>query len=117
MLWDKLKEYLPSHDVVYNNREINGREFDACVLLGNSGILIIEVKGWRSEFITVNGVDEIVVEGYSTPQRSPKKQARAYRFALLNKIKEKYNEYNTCLSEVKNCLGEINEFIESFLKK
>jgi len=89
MLWDKLKEYLPSHDVVYNNREINGREFDACVLLGNSGILIIEVKGWRSEFITVNGVDEIVVEGYSTPQRSPKKQARAYRFALLNKIKEK----------------------------
>ena len=91
MLWDKLKEYLPSHDVVYNNREINGREFDACVLLGNSGILIIEVKGWRSEFITVNGVDEIVVEGYSTPQRSPKKQARAYRFALLNKIKEKYN--------------------------
>ena len=91
LLWEKLKEYLPNQDIVYNNREINGREFDVCVLLGDSGILIIEVKGWRSEIITVNGVDEIIVEGYSTPQRSPKKQARAYRFALLNKIKEKYN--------------------------
>ncbi len=91
LLWDKLKEFLPSQDIVYNNREINGREFDVCVLLGSSGILIIEVKGWRSDGITVNGVDQIIIEGYSTPQRSPKKQARAYRFALLNKIKEKYN--------------------------
>ncbi|MEG0492555.1 MAG: nuclease-related domain-containing protein, partial [Clostridia bacterium] len=91
LLWDKLKEFLPSQDVVYNNREINGREFDVCVLLGNSGIMIIEVKGWRSDIVTVNGVDQIIVEGYATPQRSPKKQARAYRFALLNKIKEKYN--------------------------
>ena len=91
LLWDRLKEYLPNQDIVYNNREINGREFDVCVLLGNSGILIIEVKGWRSDMITVDGVDQITVEGYSTPQRSPKKQARAYRFALLNKIKEKYN--------------------------
>ena len=91
LLWDKLKEFLPNQDVVYNNREINGREFDVCVLLGNSGILIIEVKGWRSDNITVNGVDQIIVKGYSDPQRSPKKQARAYRFALLNKIKEKYN--------------------------
>ena len=91
LLWDKLKEYLPIQDIVYNNREINGREFDFCVLLGNSGILIIEVKGWRSDMITVNGVDQITVGGYSTPQRSPKKQARAYRFALLNKIKEKFN--------------------------
>lgn len=91
LLWDKLKEFLPSQDIVYNNREINGREFDVCVLLGSSGILIIEVKGWRSDGITVNGVDQIIIEGYSTPQHSPKKQARAYRFALLNKIKEKYN--------------------------
>lgn len=90
-VWDKLKEFLPSQHVVYNNREINGREYDVCVLLGASGILIMEIKGWRSDTISVNGVDEIIVEGYSTSQRSPKKQARAYRFALLNKFKEKYN--------------------------
>ncbi len=49
LLWDKLKEFLPNRDIVYNNREINGREFDTCVLMGNSGILIIEVKGWSSD--------------------------------------------------------------------
>lgn len=27
---------------------------------------------------------------YAMPQHSPKKQARAYRFALLNRIKEKH---------------------------
>lgn len=91
LLWDKLKEYLSGQSVVYSNREINGRELDICVLLENYGILVIEVKGWRSDGISVHGVDQIVVEGYASPQRSPKKQARAYRFALLNKIKEKYN--------------------------
>lgn len=91
LLWDKLREYLPEQDIVYNNREINGREFDVCVLMVNSGILVIEVKGWCSDAITVNGVDQIFVTGYTTPQRSPKKQARAYRFALLNMIKERYN--------------------------
>ena len=91
LLWDRLRDYLPDQDVVYNNREINGREFDTCVLLGNVGILIIEVKGWHSSSITVNGVDEILVDGYAAPQRSPKKQARAYRFAMLNRVKEKYN--------------------------
>lgn len=91
MLWDKLKAYLPIQNIVYNNREINGREYDFCILLENNGILIVEVKGWRKDIITVNGPDDIIVEGYSTPQRSPKKQSRAYRFVLLNKIKEKYN--------------------------
>lgn len=91
LLWDKLKEFLPTQNIVYNNREINGREFDVCILLGTLGILIIEVKGWRSNAITVKGIDHVIVEGYSSPQRSPKKQARAYRFALLNKIREKYN--------------------------
>lgn len=91
LLWDKLKEYLSGQSIVYNNREINGRELDVCVLLENYGILVIETKGWRSDSIAVHGVDQIIIEGYASPQRSPKKQARAYRFALLNKIKEKYN--------------------------
>ena len=91
LLWDKLKEYLSGQSIVYNNREINGRELDVCVLLESYGILVVEVKGWRSDGISVRGVDQIIIEGYASPQRSPKKQARAYRFALLNKIKEKYN--------------------------
>ncbi len=90
-VWDALSAYLPADVVVYNNREINGREFDYCLFIENVGILIIEVKGWLSDKINVLGVDHIEVEGYENHQRSPKKQARAYRFALLNKISDKYN--------------------------
>ena len=75
-VWEKLGEYLPNDVVVYNNREINGREYDFCVMIESLGILIIEVKGWVSNRISVKGVDEIEVEGYDKAQSSPKKQAR-----------------------------------------
>lgn len=91
IVWDKLKEYLPGDMVVYNQREINGREFDFCIMAENLGIVVIEVKGWIANKIDVKGVDYIDVEGYEKPQTSPKKQVRAYRFAILNKISEKYN--------------------------
>lgn len=90
-VWEKLGDYLPNDVVVYNQREINGREYDFCLMIENVGILIIEVKGWLANKICVKGVDEIEVEGCDKAQTSPKKQARAYRFALLNKISEKYN--------------------------
>ena len=90
-LWNALNENLPDTVVVYNGREINGREFDFGLLIENCGALIIEVKGWLCDKICVQGIDQIVIEGYAQAQRSPKKQARAYRFALLNKIKEKHN--------------------------
>ena len=90
-VWESLERLLPDSVVVYNNREVNGREFDFCLLIEGVGILVIEVKGWLADKVLVEGVDCILVEGLDAPQRSPKKQARAYRFALLNKISEKYN--------------------------
>ena len=90
-VWESLERLLPDSVVVYNNREVNGREFDFCLLIEGVGILVIEVKGWLADKVLVEGVDRILVEGIDAPQRSPKKQARAYRFALLNKISEKYN--------------------------
>lgn len=90
-VWESLSTNLPGDNVVYNQREVNGREYDFCVLAENLGLVIIEVKGWDSDKIDVRGVDNIIVEGYDEPQTSPKKQARAYRFAILNKIVEKYN--------------------------
>ena len=91
-LWDSLSDNLPGEAIVYNGREVNGREFDFCVLMKNIGMIVIEVKGWLAESIfDVAGVDEIVIQGYDKPERSPKKQARAYRFGLLNLISDKYN--------------------------
>jgi len=90
-VWQSFADYLADNVIIYNNREVNGREYDFCLLIENMGILIIEVKGWKPDTVTVLGVDNIIIDGYDKPQRSPKKQARAYRFAILNKVVEKYN--------------------------
>lgn len=89
--WESFQKLLPMETIVYNNREINGREFDFCILWEGMGIFVVEVKGWLADKVTVLGVDNILVDGYDQPQKSPKKQARAYRFELLNKIVRKYN--------------------------
>ena len=91
IVWESLSANLPNSSVVYNQREVNGREYDFCVMIENLGLVIIEVKGWDPNKIDVRGVDNIIIDGYDEPQTSPKKQARAYRFAILNKIVEKYN--------------------------
>lgn len=91
-VWEYLSDNLPGEAIVYNGREVNGREFDFCILMKNVGMIIIEVKGWLADSIfDVAGVDEIVIQGYDKPEKSPKKQARAYRFGLLNLINDKYN--------------------------
>ena len=91
-VWECLSDNLPGEAIVYNSREVNGREFDFCILLKNVGMIVIEVKGWLADSIfDVAGVDEIIIQGYEKPEKSPKKQARAYRFGLLNVISDKYN--------------------------
>lgn len=91
-VWESLSDNLPGEAIVYNGREVNGREFDFCVLMKNIGMIVIEVKGWIADSIfDVAGVDEIIIQGYDKPEKSPKKQARAYRFGLLNMISDKYN--------------------------
>lgn len=84
-VWEILSDNLPDEAIVYNGREVNGREFDFCILMKNIGMIVIEVKGWIADSIfDVAGVDEIIIQGYDKPEKSPKKQARAYRFGLLN---------------------------------
>lgn len=91
-VWESFSDNLPCEAVVYNGREVSGREFDFCILMKNVGMIIIEVKGWLADSIfDVAGVDEIIIQGYEKPEKSPKKQARAYRFRLLNLINDKYN--------------------------
>lgn len=91
-VWESFAQNLPDEAVVYNHREVNGREFDFCILMKDIGLIIIEVKGWQPAHVfDVVGVDEIIISGYQKPERSPKKQARSYRFALLNIINDKYN--------------------------
>ena len=89
--WEALSNIYSDDTVVYYNREIYGKEFDFCLLIPEKGILILEVKGWKAQDVTVFGSDEIEVKGFNSHLSSPKKQARAYRFNMFNMIKDQYN--------------------------
>lgn len=91
-VWEALGSALDPQAIVYCHREVNGREFDICVLLPWKGILIIEVKGWGDDGqIKVEHPDRIQLSslsGDATYSTSPKKQARAYRFGLYRHLNE-----------------------------
>ncbi len=90
-VWNCIKDNLPEEIVCYHNREVNGREFDFCLVVKDIGLFIIEVKGWNKSHIhQVVSPDEIKMSNGDV-YSSPKKQARAYCFSLLNKLSKMYD--------------------------
>lgn len=89
---DAIEEFLSDDVIVYNNREVNGREYDICLLVKDVCVFIVEVKGWISDKIKVYGVDDIEVEGYHEHQISPKKQAKSYCMQYFTKLKKHFNK-------------------------
>lgn len=89
-VWQCIKDNLPEEIICYFNREVNGREFDFCLLTENFGFMIIEVKGWdKSHIERVKSPDEIIMSDGSV-QSSPKKQARSYSFDLIGIMNDEY---------------------------
>jgi len=43
---DAIAEHFSDDVVIYNNREVNGREYDICLLVKDVCVFIVEVKGW-----------------------------------------------------------------------
>lgn len=86
-----IENFFSNDVVVYNNREVNGREYDICLLVKDVGIFIVEVKGWLADKIKVHGIDDIEIEGYEERQTSPKKQAKSYCIQYFTKLKRKFN--------------------------
>ncbi len=86
-VWKSFSLNLPQHWVVYNNRSVNGREYDFCVIAPEIGLFIVEVKGWNaSGILTVVNQNTIFLAGKEKAEDSPRGQARGYRFELLNKL-------------------------------
>lgn len=87
--WESFSVNLPQQYVVYNTRSIKGWEFDFCILAENVGLFIVEVKGWKvKDIFNVVGEDSIILTGEEKPQSSPRKQARGYRFNMVNLLKQ-----------------------------
>ena len=91
-VYECIKENLPDDVICYYNREVEGKQFDFCLLIENMGVVIIEVKGWRpNHIIKVSSPDEIITTLYDEPVISPKKQANGYKFNLQNIYNKKFN--------------------------
>ena len=89
--YQALDSYLDNSHVVYWNREVYGREFDFSVLIPEVGIAVIEVKGWQeATVIDVPQGEYISIRTEQGEEHSnPRAQARGYRFAVFNHIKNK----------------------------
>lgn len=88
---EAIAEYFSDDVIVYNNREVNGREYDFCLLVKDVCVFVVEVKGWLSDKIKVHGINDIEVEGYDEHQTSPKKQAKSYCIQYFKKMKKLFS--------------------------
>lgn len=88
-VWKMFSNNLPQHFVVYNTRSIKGWEFDFCIMAEGMGLFVIEVKGWKAETVfNVINEDTIILAGEEKPCSSPRKQARGYRFSMVNMFRQ-----------------------------
>ncbi len=88
-VWRSFSTNLPQHFVVYNTRSVKGWEFDFCIMAEGIGLFVIEVKGWEAASIfNIINEDSIILVGEEKPFSSPRKQARGYRFNLVNMFKQ-----------------------------
>jgi len=86
-----LRDFLPGGYICYHNRKVGILEFDFVVLAPGYGIVIIEVKGHRTEDIK-NVRDNNIHLKSGELIYSPYEQANKYRFALASIIKKKISK-------------------------
>ncbi|MFU7514616.1 UvrD-helicase domain-containing protein [Clostridium sp. HCS.1] len=95
IFFEFLNDNLNDEFILYHNYEIKGKEFDFFLINKELGLFIFEVKSWSGyEIIDVHDSSKITyrnnldIEEYDG---NPLKQARLYKFNILNKLKEKFD--------------------------
>lgn len=94
-VYEFLNENFNDEYILYHNYEINGKEFDFFFIHKEFGLFLFEVKKWSGYDITEvcdnNKIkfrnNKLEIEDY---EGNPLKQARVYKFNIINKIKKIY---------------------------
>ncbi len=82
----QLLQKLPDDVIVYYEPVVGQRYPDFVVLLPDTGLLIIEVKGWYPVHILSATLHDVSIDarGIKETHRHPVRQAREYQFALMD---------------------------------
>lgn len=82
----QLLQKLPDDVIVYYEPVVGQRYPDFVVVLPETGLLIIEVKGWYPGHIVSASKQDVEIEAHGTKEkhRHPVRQAREYQYALMD---------------------------------
>lgn len=82
----QLLQKLPDDVIVYYEPVVGQRYPDFVVVMPETGLLIIEVKGWYPGHIVSASNQEVEIEAHGTKERHrhPVRQAREYQYALMD---------------------------------
>lgn len=83
---------LPEDCIAYYEPAIKGRQPDFVVIIPNSGLLVIEAKGWLPRQVLGGDLDQIWVQKNAqepqTRELNPIRQARDYMHRLMNECRQ-----------------------------
>lgn len=86
-----LLQKLPDDVIVYYEPVVANRYPDFVVILPDTGLLVIEAKGWYLKHIISANNHEVVIAssgGRKEAQRHPMRQAREYQFKLMDRTRD-----------------------------
>lgn len=86
--WSKMKRILPKNYVSFHNYDLDTQEVDVILLVPDSGILIIEIKGFYPQNIQEALDNKHILKTDGSLENSPYKQAKRYRSKYIKKIAE-----------------------------
>lgn len=94
----QLLQKLPDHVIVYYEPVVSQRYPDFVVVMPETGLLIIEVKGWYPKHIVAASMQDVSIDADGTKEmhRHPVRQAREYQFALMD-LARKHSQTATLL--------------------
>ena len=89
-VYEYCKNNLPSDWIGYFRYFIGCREFDSALFIPGFGVIILEIKNWKEEFLQeVKDNNCIIYRNMAL--NSPMMQANNYRFKLINRINDSLN--------------------------
>ena len=118
-IWDRFKKILPNNYISFHNYYIDTQEADVILLVPDSGILIIEIKGFYPQRV-VEAVDNTnIILSDGNVERSPYKQAVRYKNQLISKLIEIDNKLSKHIIAVSVCFPYFSskDFINKHLDR